>query len=55
MPAKTGRVVRPVFCMGLSGRPASGWMGERALDSHCGENDGGLPQVTHEDENGLFP
>ena len=45
MPTKASRVVKPVFCLGRSCRPASDWMGERALDSHCGENDGGLPQV----------
>ena len=46
MPAKTSRVVRPVFCLERSCRPASGWMGERALDSHCGENDRGEELVT---------
>ena len=39
--AQTRRVDRPTFHLESSSRPAPGWRIERALDSHCGENDGG--------------
>ena len=38
------RVVRLTFYPERFFSPGSSWMGERALDSHCGENDGGRSQ-----------
>ena len=42
MPTNTGRVDRSMSYPDHSCSPASGLMGERALDSRCGENDGRL-------------
>ena len=39
--AQTRRVDRPESYLERSFRPASGWGIERALDSGCGEKDGG--------------
>ena len=40
MPTRTSQVERSTSHLDQSCRPASGWMGERALDSRGGENDG---------------
>ena len=39
MPAKTRRVQSPTSHLNHPCRPASGWMGERVLDSRCGEKE----------------
>ncbi len=45
IPTKTRLVDRPASYLERSLRPASGWRIERALDSHCGENDGGWEEL----------
>ena len=52
--AKTRWVDSPMSHLDHSCRPPSGLMGEKALDSRCGENDRGPAKATHEYENGLF-